>query len=207
MTNDLKSHVLVHLQSNGSTIGIRTYSRAIGRHGRFLICCDCLKEWLESKRERDFFDMDCGHVLRIRSMGESLQFTFYWLSQWGNTLNGHEQQFCIPAENIRTALNQETVLRYLYIPRCGKAKIELHVRHETMQGIIESPRKRRAFTKAMRDCFNWQDEVVRLYPDWGDSFYFTTRSGFPANGGLILHESTVRSDGSSYRKQYYSVHT
>jgi hypothetical protein len=50
--------------------------------------------------------------------------------------------------------------------------------------------KRRTLCKVMRDSFQWVDETVNLFNDFGDSFYFTTESGFPSNGGLVLFENT-----------------
>ena len=50
--------------------------------------------------------------------------------------------------------------------------------------------ERTVFCKAMRDSFQWVDETVNLFNDYGDSFYFTTESGLPSDGGLILFENT-----------------
>ena len=48
---------------------------------------------------------------------------------------------------------------------------------------------------------------MRLYPDGGDSFYFTTQSGFPAWGGLVLHTSDLATPGGTTQQLRYGVHT
>lgn len=47
-------HVLAHIKADGDFIAIRTFSRAIGRRGRFLILWEHLREWLETHPERSF---------------------------------------------------------------------------------------------------------------------------------------------------------
>ena len=83
-------HVLAHIKADGDFIAIRTFSRAIGRRGRFLILWEHLREWLETHPERSFYDRDCGHYLHLWLEGGTCHFTFSWLSACGDWLNGHE---------------------------------------------------------------------------------------------------------------------
>ena len=78
----------------------------------------------------------------------------------------------------------------LYQEPATQAKIDSSRAGETIRHIISDKRKRRALCKVMRDSFQWVDETVNLFNDFGDSFYFTTESGFPSNGGLVLFENT-----------------
>ena len=202
---DRNQHVLVRLIPDGECIGIRTFSREIGRRGRFLIIRSSLEEWLCGNRKRAYYDMDCGNILRIRADGHALLFTIFWLASRGNRLEGHAQQFCIPAELVIAALRSEAPARYLYVPQMSHARIELQNCARVMRDICAEKHIRRAFSKAMRDCFHWPGDHVRLYPDVRRDFYFTAQDGLC--GGLILHESETHAPHGQYRKLYYSVHT
>lgn len=49
--------------------------------------------------------------------------------------------------------------------------------------------------------------TVTLYSDGLHDFYFTADNGFPVNGGLVLHESSVKTVHGIFPKLLYSVHT
>lgn len=202
---DLNQHILVRLIPDGECIGIRTYSREIGQRGRFLIIRDSLEEWLSGNRARAFYDMDCGDILRIQPNGNDLWFTVFWLSRSCNKLVGYEQQFCMPVSLVNAALRSEAPTRYLYIPEMNSARIELQNCARVMRDICADTHIRRAFSKAMRDCFHWEGDHVCLYPDGRRDFYFTAQDGLC--GGLILHESETHTPHGQHRKLYYSVHT
>jgi len=200
--------VLVNVTPLENTIGIRTYSREIGRCGRFLIIRDHLEEWIRSDRQSEFIEMDCGHVLTIQAKGETLQFTIYWLSKMGNRISGYEQRFEIPEINIYAALYlTDGATHHLHIPNRSRTKIESHASHEDMRKILDVPIRKRAFSKAMRDCFNWRDKVVHLYADGDADFSFRTNSEFPIRGGLILHSSFIRTKSGLQPQLKYSIHT
>lgn len=200
-------HVLTHIKADGDFIAIRTFSRAIGRRGRFLILRERLREWLEKYSERSFYDRDCGHYLQLWLEGGVCRFTFSWLSACGDRLSGYEQCVELPLGKLKQAIYESVGIRHLYIPAVATAKVELSCRHDRFEPIAANNRLRRAFSKAMRDCFQWPGELVRLSPDGGAHFYFTTRSGFPACGGLILHESAVKTPCGNRQKLFYSIHT
>lgn len=202
---DKNQHVLIRLIPDGECIGIRTYSREIGRRGRFLIIRDALEEWLYGNRERAYYDMDCGDVLCIQLKGNALWFTIFWLTSWSDKLEGHAQRFCIPAELVIVALRSEAPTRYLYIPQMNHARVELQNCARVMRDICAEKHIRRAFSKAMRDCFHWPGDHVRLYPDGQRSFAFAVQDGL--RGGLVLHESETNVPHGRCRKLYYSVHT
>ena len=50
-------------------------------------------------------------------------------------------------------------------------------------------------------------DTVTLYSDGPTDLYFTTESGFPANGGFILHEGSVNTVRGTFPKLQYAVHT
>lgn len=202
---DKNQHVLIRLIPEGECIAIRTFNREIGQRGRFLIIRDSLQKWLSSNQEHAYYDMDCGNILRIQPNGHTLLFTIFWLNYWGNRLGGHTQQFCIPESLLIATLRSVAPTRYLYIPQENQARIELQNCAKTMRDICADKHIKRAFSKAMRDCFHWRGDSVRLYSDGRFDFYFTAQDGL--RGGLVLHESIIKMPTGQHTKLYYSVHT
>ncbi len=206
--NDLGSHVLVRLLPNGNTLGISTYQRDIGRKGRFLVVSDRLAEWLDGHHHTPFYDMDCGHVLCITSNKGILHFRIYWVCKYpANTIRGYEQVFECPDTLVWDVLRNQEPMRYLYTPPPWTSRIDQRISPAAMRIILSDPRKKRALSKAMRDYFKWDDDFVTLYSDGGADFFFRPSSGYPSCGGLILHESSVKTTHGSYPKLSYSIHT
>ena len=201
--NGPADNVMVKLTHDPPFIAVVTYDRQHGRHGRFLVWRETLEQMLEPsanpRREEDG-----GNYLTISREEDWLKFRFTWLNSYPNAnVKGFQQSVVIPIPLVRSMLEQGCSIRYLYSPLRRSAEINTRPAAKTIHKIMEDKRLRRAFSKAMRDCFSWQGEHITLYPDWQDSFYFTTKSGFPKNGGLVLHEGDR--DGHPYF--YYSVHT
>lgn len=195
--------VKVDLTPHGQFIGINTYDRKHGKHERFLVYQETLEQMLtpsaNSRREED-----CGHYLTISRLKDALHFRITWLNSYSDSsVNGFQQDFLIPILLVGAMLEEERSITYLYSPPPGGARIAARPAAKTISRIAEDKRLRRAFSKAMRDCFNWPGEKITLYPDGKYSFFFTTASGFPKNGGLVLHEG----EKNGRRYVYYSVHT
>ena len=197
--------VLVKMDYESSGfVSIRTYERAFGSRGRFLIVSELLEEAITGLDGCPFYDSDCGNYVEFNRQGEYIKFTFLWLStKSGRFFSGMKQYLMIPISVL-----QQTV--YAHIPMHSlcriphtPVKIDASRAGRTLKRILPDKQKRHAFCKAMRDCFQWQGDVVYLSDDGGNDFYFTTKSGFPKNGGLILHHR--KRDGHDCI--YYSVHT
>lgn len=198
------NNVLVTMSTDESFIGIRTYDRQHGSRGRFLIARSKLRRLLDEAGALTICDEDCGDYVKITRQRESLHFSFTWLStnsDWSVT--GFRQDILVPNLKIRLMLDWLDSVKHLYIPMVPTASIISTPAASTIREIMKDKRVRRAFSKAMRDCFRWPKDEITLYRDGKYSFFFTTRSGYPKNGGLILHES--ERDGHPYI--YYSVHT
>ena len=133
-----------------------------------------------------------------------LNVRFTWLNIYADgSVQGVQQSAKIPLYLIRYILRTGETVKFLYQEPVAQAKIDSSRAGETIRTILSCPRKRRAFCKAIRDSFQSVDETVNLFNDYGDSFYFTTESGFPSNGGLVLFENTY--DG--YKGLCYQVCT
>ena len=198
----------VCVDPEGEVLALRTYSRERGRHGRFLILREALLEWYAGNHSRAFYDADCGHILELRIYAGIALFQILWLStdSFGNVY-GFKQSFEVPETKLFDLLYENRPVQHLHYDRPRQARIHTERATEMLRAIQSNPLERRAFIKAMRDCFQWRDEEVYLYPDWCNSFYFETKSGYPSCGGLIRHDTTVRTPNGLACKFYYSVHT
>lgn len=216
-------NILVKLDVSDNFVELCTITRSHGRRGRFLIERKRFDMWLqdlpfiEDEAIRDlaatmhsasFFDTDCGHFLKARRVGERIRFEATWLSTYDNgDTRGIIQQFDVPVEQLRDLLTHGTKIRMLHAENDGCARVSCKNASKTIQRIRADKMKAHAFRKAMRDCFSWKRDVVTLYPDGRDDFYFTAKGEWPLNGGLILHKSTIKTPRGEYPKIYYSVHT
>lgn len=196
--------VLVTISADKRFMGIKTYDRKHGTRGRFLVNRSVIGELLDAPKGAVRYESDCGDYAMITRLDNSLQFSFAWLNTYGDgNVRGFRQNITVPLLKIRLALDFSESVKHLYIPASPQATIDARPAAATIHKIVQEKRKRRAFSKAMQDCFRWPGDTVTLYRDGGYNFFFTTVSGFPKNGGLILHEGTK--NGHPYI--YYSVHT
>ncbi|WP_302450037.1 hypothetical protein [Ruthenibacterium lactatiformans] len=202
--NENMRNVLVSMSADKNFVGIKTYDRQHGTRGRFLISRTVISTLLDAPKGTVRYESDCGDYAMITRLEDKLQFSFAWLNYSGDgDIKGFRQDITIPLSKFRLVLDWSESVKYLYIPMSSKALIDARPAAKTISKIMKDKRIRQAFSKAMRDCFRWPGDTVTLYPDGGYNFFFTTASGFPKNGGLILHES--ERDGYPYI--YYSVHT
>lgn len=196
--------VLVTISADQSFMGIKTYDRQHGTRGRFLVNRSVINELLDAQKGAVRYESDCGDYAMITRLENSLQFCIAWLNYSSNgDVKGFRQDITVPLLKLRLALDFSESVKHLYIPAPPRATIDARPAAATIRKIVQNKRVRRAFSKAMRDCFRWPGDTVTLYRDGEYSFFFTTASGFPKNGGLILHEGTK--NGHPYI--YYSIHT
>ena len=198
--------VMVKLVDSNMFVGVKTYDRTHGSHGRFLISKTTLQQLLDAPIGESRYESDCGDYVKITRLKDVLHFSFTWLNTYGDgSVRGFRQDVTIPLLKVaRSALDFSEVQKHLYIPRKPKAMIKASSdAAKVIREITNKKELRRAFSKAMRDCFNWPGEKITLSKDGKHSFYFTTESGFPKCGGLILHEG----EHGCHPYIYYSVHT
>ena len=209
ISNPNLPNILLKAERRDNLIAIQTYDRAHGRKGRFLICMDALQAWLDGDRERPFYDSDCGNFLVLRLCGGFCKMQLFWLSEYGSgDLHGIRQDVELPENQFLTLMQDGTPICRLCKPQTGKVRFDTSPSTRVIRGILNDKRKRRAFSKAMRDNFRWKDDSrVTLYPDGADSFYFDASGSWPLCGGLILHDGIVRTPRGNLPKIYYGIHT
>ena len=186
--------LLIKLGYDGKFFTLTTFSRDHGHHGRFLIFPDTLKLAMES--DRMVYDKDISSFIEMKSLHsggcDHLGVRVTWLTDFNNgNVRGVQQYAKIPLHLIQHVLDTGEAVKFLYQEPAAQTRIDSSHAGKTIQKILSCPRKRRALSKAMRDSFQWSDDAVTLYNDLNDSFYFTTESGFPRNGGLVLFENTI----------------
>ena len=186
-------------------LGIKTYSREHGRHGRFLLKRELVEKLLSDSNAEEVIDTDCGSFVVIRPNGDSLIFQFDWLYEQANQIHkGLRQTFTLPRSAIKDLLSGGIVTKsFLYQPPARSANVDHRRAGRTIRRILSDKHTKRAFSKAMRDAFQWPGEQVVLHNDGGCNFFFTTERTFAICGGLILHEGAK----NGYPAVYYSVHT
>lgn len=69
-------NILVKLVRSNQFVGVKTYCRKHGSHGRFLIKEVILRWLLEAEIGAVKFDSDCGDYVKIMRRKDSLQFSF-----------------------------------------------------------------------------------------------------------------------------------
>ena len=202
----MNSSVMVKLirEHDSEFIAIRTYDREHGGSGRFLLSCKHVCRMMFLIRKNLHCEMDCGNVVEVEYHYSYFWLRLIWLSHYeGDLVRGYEQLVKIPSITMGRLLMGEYKAKVLYSPGYSPCTVNTTHAGEVLKRIQAHGLIRRAFIKAMRDSFRWRDDTITLYPDGKYSFFFTTESGFPKNGGLILHSGTR----NGYFYYYYSVHT
>lgn len=207
MSTYLNILVKVTACESDNFLRLETYTRRDKRRKRFFADRPGLQKWLKSDlaQKKPFYDRDCNSFLEIFRNQEKYIFRITWLNHTGIfDVEGSVQKFETPAALLEKAVCEGASFRYLVWPNeHRKASIILHC---SPAKKLTTPRLRRAFSKAMRDCFDWRSDTVHLYDDGGPDFYFTTESGCPANGGLILHTCNI-CESPKITGVKYSIHT
>lgn len=201
MTGSIK----INICCDACFLGIKTYSREQGKHGRFLLKRELIEELLSGGSIDEITDTDYGSFVAVRLSNDFFVFRFYWLCEYENqVLKGVRQTFSLPKSAIEALLSGSIVTKnYFYQPMERHAKIDFTAASRTIRNILSDRHIRRAFSKAMRDSFQWPGELVVLHNDGGCNFFFTTERALRICGGLILHEGAK----NGYPCVYYSTHT
>ncbi len=195
--------ILVQVVCDETYMTIRTYCRTHGRRGRILLFSDVVWNAMWN-HDKHHYDSDCGHMVKLQTRGDFLAFEVFWLTYYiGDTVDGIVQRFMLPTSDLSLLLCKYGSQSFLCRSSHRQAVINTSHAERTLHSVIADKQKRRALSKAMRDCFQWPGDTVYLCSDGKTDFYFTTESGYPANGGLVLHEKC----NTPYGGYYYSVHT
>ena len=207
MSNPNTPNVLIRLTSDEFFVAISTYCRTHGRRGRFLVSRDLMARLLDGSITM-LYDADCGNHLRAHVSDGVVCLAFDWLSEYSDgTLKGFRQRAEIPTQSLADLLRTGRPARVLYRPTDNHARVDISHAASTIRRIRQDGLASRTLSKALRDSFQWRGKTVTLYRDGALDFTFATASRCPAFGGLVRHETTVRTPVGAKPKVYYSVHT
>ncbi len=198
-------NILVSICCDHCYLGIKTYSRENGRHGRFLLRRELIEQLLSSEKTSEVIDTDINSFILVRLQNDIFTFQLYWLSEYREQeLEGLRQVFYLSRHVVEDLLARDIVTdTYLCRPPSRFAEVNHAGAARTVQNALSDKRVKRALSKAMRDAFQWPGEQITLYNDGSCNFFFTTEKGFRISGGLILHEGKK----NGYPCVYYSIHT
>ena len=200
---------LAKLEHTGDYIALRTYSRAHGCKGRFLINPSRFARWLNDDGDpgrSEYLERDIGHFLSATKRKWSIRLKILWrYGSSGCRTVFDEQHFDLPVDMMIRALQGESI-RHLHVEQPNQARLDFTNACGVIKRIREDKRKRRALTKGLRTSFNWRGSFISFYDDCTPcGFYFQERGG-PC-GGLILHERETNTPVGKIYSYEYSVHT
>ena len=204
-SNPNRGNILVKLRADGEYVRIRTFDRVHGGSRCFIVRREIIRKALSGDTA---IDSDLDGFFEAFERDGMVQMCIYWISTNGDDLSGYRQMFSVPEHLVQRVLDSKDLeIRYLHRTVVKPTKFHAVRAVRTLQRIQQDTRMRRALSKGMRDHFRWPGDTVTLYSEGPTDLYFTTESGFPANGGLILHESSVKTVHGIFPKLLYSVHT
>lgn len=195
------NRIMLKVSNGGKFVEMRTYSRELGRKGRFYVQVEDLKNWIANPQSM-FMDSDCGSFLRMWNTHgangkELFCLEFTWLRECGHVIGGYRQVVRIDADAFRNAIQQKGEIALLDVQGgiCdGIVEVTESARAEAAH---LNKRQRRAFCKALYRV-QYPQECTLICADGRRDFFFRCASGMV--GGLVLH--TERNGGL-----YYGVHT
>lgn len=186
----MTERTLVKAYRSNSCIVVSTYSRKLGRHGRFLILRENFMDWLaRNAGKTTFHDSDCGNYVSIRWREDTNTFLlrFVWLSENNlGEVRGVVENVELDGIDFLLAITRETPFSLLSKDDAEYAG-KIIFRKSAMQTVGAMDAKtRRAFSKAMRQgALAWPFTTTEVFADGGANFFFKT--GYGLCGGLILH--------------------
>jgi hypothetical protein len=199
-------NIKLTMVSDGEFIRFRTYSRINGCSRTFIIGREKLACALEGQ---SVVDADCDGFLEVYQQRDNkITLVFYWLSvSTNNDITGYKQMMLVPVDVLEHVVRAKdgVTVKYLYQGnQRRKAIIHADGASKTIRQIQTDKRIKRAFSKALRDHFDWSDDdTVYLFSDGFYDIYFTCEGCWPINGGLILHH--YQRNGQD--RVVYAVHT
>ena len=203
-------NTLIRLHNSGDYTLIRTYDRKHGRSRYFYLSNDEICKWLNNGGGY-FHDRDCHDYLSIMPAdSEDFSLRISWLSESYGELSGYIQNLTIPQSLMISVVRGDTVdASYMHQER-SRSKSSVILSERAHRNVAEMPPHiRRAFSKFMRDHFNYaQPSTINIYADGNAVFYFEDDcKKFSMNGGIVLSTVSRRHRNGTSFCHRYSMHT
>lgn len=191
----LFNSTLLRVQMDGEAIRLRTYSHRHRSCAYHLLYRIDLETFLDNE-EKSLLDMDNGSYLHCwKTDTGMLHLKLSWINSTcrdDDSFTGWHDHVEVPLSSMYDLLSAgDCTRRFLYIKRREPALFDFSRSQHLIASIIENKRRKRAFSKGMRDNHAHHSGLFRMHPDFvKHSFYFEV---FEAgrerayNGGFILH--------------------
>lgn len=202
----MNNNVKLTMTSDGSFVRFRTYDRKRGTSRTFIVAKAKLSQLFTS--ENVIVDTDCdGYIEVYHKDDDNVFIAFSWLSvDTDNNISGYRQRVTVSTSVLGNVISSadNTTVKYLCRDK-GRTKATIHSEgaSKTIRQIQTDKRIKRAFSKALRDHFDWPGDVIYLYSDGLYDIYFQCEGNWPINGGLILHHCNKYGQD----RVVYGVHT
>lgn len=207
----MKMLIMLHKSDDFTTL--RTYCRERGRSGYFYITNAAFERWLENG-VGGFHDRDGYDSLSIYEDQPGIyRINVVWVTDCGGgNVRGYTQSFRIPKPLLLSVVCGETMdATHFYSEPDECRKSSVHLSPAAHRNVAEMPPHiRRAFSKFMRDHFNYViPSTISVYADGNADFYFYDESprGICINGGIILSTFDRRHRNGTNFCHRYSMHT
>ena len=204
-------NTLVKLETYDQYIRIRPYDREHHSSWGFLVDADRLSAHINAGFPYPYTERDVLNFITISSINEIFSIRIDWINPGSNSeFSGYHQDFEVPQELVCRILRREVPFAKHLSNNSRKPARIINRANRTLRRIADNPLMLRAFSKAMRDNFQYNGDTIYLYDDDGNSFYFVDECNGRTymNGGLVPHERLhLGDDGKRHGGVYYSVHT
>lgn len=191
----LFNSTLLRIEIDGEAIRIQTHSRRHRARGYHLLYRIDLETFLNGTDET-LLDRDSGSFLYCwKADAGVLHLRLSWVNSTcrdDDSFTGWHDYAEIPLSFVFDLLSAgNCTRRFLFINRRASALFDFTNSQHVIAAIIEDKRRKRAFSKGMRDSHAHHTGLFRMYPDFvKHSFYFEAckaGKGRTYSGGLILH--------------------
>lgn len=186
---------LLRMEMDDEVIRLRTYSRRHHSCAYHLLYRIDLEALLDGE-EKSLLDKDNGSFLYCwKTNTGMLHLKLSWINSTcrdDDSFTGWHDHVEVPLSDIYDLLSAgNCTRRFLHIKRREPALFDFSKSQHVIASIIEDKRRKRAFSKGMRDNHAYHSGLFRMYADFvRHSFYFEVcESGQERtyNGGFILH--------------------
>lgn len=211
----LYDSTLLRIEMEGEAIRLWTYSRRHRSYGYHFLYRIDLETFLDGDTAT-LITSDNGSYLRCwKTNNDMLYIKLSWMNSTGRddgSFTGWYDHIEVPLRAIYEMLSAvDCIRRFLHIHRRKPALFDFTNSQHVIASIIDNKRRKRAFSKGMRDYHAHHSGLFRMYSDYvKHSFYFETFEDGQErayNGGFVLHVDRKNTPAGTREALVYRRHT
>ena len=202
---------LLHVSVEKDSLWMNTLSRK-HRRTQFHIVHKVDLEHMLAGHTKNIIERDISSFLEcyITDTG-NVRFKFTWLGseKLRGGFEGFSDNVEVPKSAIEAMLAENNATHsFLHIEKRKPCKVDFTHSQHIVAGIISDKRRKRAFSKSMREFHTYRQGLYKMYSDFvKHSFYFKFEDRHAHDGGLILGETTKKTPIGEVKAFQYNVHT